>query len=147
MASERPIYFSVMNAPGPFHLLMEEGRMYEEEEDQFVVEFKVSPMSGGQKLLGHDYGFKIPFEVALRGTTNKKGLGFLYENESRNVRVLGRFLIPQDQTILRKSMPSLIHKNAASELSQWQWEIIFSPVTRMGLVFKLENPLPEEWTH
>ncbi|MDO8522713.1 MAG: hypothetical protein Q7S12_00290 [bacterium] len=138
MAADEKIYFGIKDAPGPFRLVAEEVKAYEKHGNRFVLELTVVPMCSGEKLLGHRGEFKLPFEVALHGATTKLGHG---ANEPRNVRCLGRFLIP------RETHPNYINHTtrAPYELNEWQWEAVFNPQSRHGMVFKLDNPIPKEW--
>ena len=132
------IYFGIENAPGPFRLVSEEVRSYEQHGNRLIVEFTVVPIHSGEKLLSHQRMFRVPFEVALRGATTTLGHGI---NEPRNVRFLGRFLIPAEL------QPHFIDPTkVASELNAWQWEAVFNPRNRKGMVFRLDEPLPESWT-
>jgi len=131
-------YFTIDNAPSMSHLLAEEIKSYDHPEDQLIVCFTVVPTTTGIRLLGHHQIFKIPFEVALKGTTSATGHGV---NGLKNIRLLGRFLTPEEL------QPNFINPEVASELNVWQWEVIFNPLyPKGGYVIKLFDPLPKEWT-
>lgn len=131
MASERLPYSCVTNAPGLSRIIEEELRSYREHK-KVIVEFTLAPTREFQQRLGRWNEFKISFEVALRGTTVAMGH---QEDEPSNIRFLGRFLTSEP-----------LFDYPASALTQWQWEVVFNPQTRKGMVFKLDQPLPEEWT-
>lgn len=144
-ASEHKLFFLVNQCPGPFRLVAGWVHMLEEHGNRLDIDLTVKPVEEGIKLLGHDREFKIPFEVRLMGATTKYGHGL---EESRNVRLLGRFLIPQGVQIYEGHPNGYVDAlTAAPELNKWQWEVVFNPTSRkIGFVAKLLTPLPDEWT-
>lgn len=132
------IYFSIENAPGPFQLVAQEVHSYEKWRNRFVVDLTVVPMCSGEKLLGHRNRFKIPFDVVLHGATCSLGAA---KEEPRNVRLLGGFLASSES---HKFVPQ--ETDAWDILSAFQWEVLFGPNSRKGLVFRLREPLANEWT-
>ena len=135
MATNRKLYFLIENCPGPFRLVMGWGHMLEKHGNRLEFELTLKPVEAGIELLGHDRKIKIPFEVALMGATTKYGHG---KDEPRNARFLGRFSIPNNLAI---------SSTAASELDDWQWEVVFNPENRsVGFVAKLDSQLPQDWT-
>src|SRR3989344_5009429 len=139
-STSRPM-FLVVNGPGPFYFISKWLHMLEEHNNHFEFELTVKPIGEGVTLLGHNQEFKIPFQVALMGATTKWGHGM---DEPRNIRFLGRFLIPNNL------QPQVINSmNAAPELNTWQWEAVFSLVTGSdvrGCVCKLKTPIPADMT-
>ena len=107
--------------------------------NQAEFDLTLVPAEAGLDFLGHGRQFKIPFEVALMGATTKWGHGL---EESRNIRMLGRFLIPTNL------QPDIIDpKWVAPELNKWQWEVVLNPTGRtLGFVTRLDAPLPKAWT-
>lgn len=140
---EEEVYFSIKDAPGPFRLLAEEVQSHEHHIKPFIVELTVTPFLLGEKLFGYsghqDVRIKIPFEVALKGVTTTLWHGIEYP---RNVRLLGRFLPRATSTLVHQ----VDQEKVAPILAEWQWEAVFNPQERAGIVFKLPEPLPEEWT-
>ncbi len=139
MASNRKLFFLIENCPGPFRLVSGWVHMLEKHGNCFEIELTLTPVEVGIELLSHDRKFKIPFQVMLMGATTKYGHGV---EEPRNVRLLGRFLIPSNL------QPHTIDPmKAAPELNEWQWEVVFNPQgPTIGFVAKLDSPLPREWT-
>ena len=137
---ERGLYFLISNAPGPFRLISEEVKWYEQHGNRFVAELTIKPVESGQELLGHDRPFKIPFEVVLKGATTSTGHGV---DQPRNVRFLGKFVITSD---VQSGYFPYVDPKAASVLDEYQWEAVFNPEDRKGMVFRLKQPLPWEWT-
>jgi len=133
---EQWTYFGIEAAPGPFRLVAEEVKSHEPFGGRFVVELTVVPMYSGEKLLGHNNSFKIPFEVALHGATNSLGTAV---GDPPNVRLLGRFS-------LRSEVLKFIPEGAYEVLYAWHWEALFGSNSRGGLVFRLKEPLPGVWT-
>ncbi len=140
---EESVYFSIKDAPGPFRLVAEEVQSHEDRIKPFVVELTVTPFLLGEKLFGYssyrDVRIKIPFEVALKGVTTTLGHGI---EHPRNVRLLGRFL-PGASSVLVHQVDQV---KVAPVLVEWQWEAIFNPQGRTGIVFRMPEPIPEEWT-
>ena len=140
---EETVYFSIRNAPGPFRLVAEEVRSHEHHTEPFIVELTVTPFLRGVKLFGYhshqDIRIKIPFEIALKGVTTALGHG---TQQPRNVRLLGRFL-PGASSVL---VHQVDQEKVAPILAEWQWEAIFNPEGRTGFVFRLPEPIPNEWT-
>lgn len=135
-------YFLITNAPGPFRLVAGEVEMYERRDHQFAsVELTVLPIEAGKALLGHNREFKIPFEVALKGATNTLGYG---AHQPRNVRFLGKFVITSE--VQSGYAPCVDSERAAPVLDEYRWEVVFNPESRKGMVFRLKQPLPWEWT-
>lgn len=138
-------HFVITNCPGPFRLASGWMRMLEKHGNRLEFEFTLRPVEAGIKLLGHEQKFKLPFEVVLMGATTKFGHG---RDEPRNVRLLGRFLIPGE--VQRGHPPFVDPMKAAAVLNEWQWEVVFNPNRQgddgIGFVTKLDSPLPEEWT-
>lgn len=145
MASQA-LHFLIKNCPGPFKLMMGWGYMLEAHGNRQVFDLTLRPVEQGVELLGHERTFKIPFEVALLGATTRYGhMG----GESRNARLLGRFLITDElQRDRVGGLPRLVNcEKAAPELNAWQWEVVFSAEgNRTGFVAKLATPLPADWT-
>jgi hypothetical protein len=127
------IYFIVEEAPELLHLLEEDIKAYHETSDKIVVNLKVTPAFGGWDLLWEQDSLVIPFEVGLRGFTSKLGRF----DGHKNIRLIGRFLVPEN-ILYRFVDPSVQDK-----LMKWQWEVVFSPRDRQGMIFKLDCPLPE----
>lgn len=142
MATNHKLFFLIENCPGPFRLVAGWVHMLEKHGNCFEIELTIKPVEAGIELLGHDEEFKIPFQVMLMGATTKYGHGV---NEPRNVRLLGRFLIPLR---IQVGYPPFVDSmRAAPVLAEWQWEVVFNPQgPTVGFVAKLDNPLPEEWT-
>lgn len=141
MAS-RNLHFLIANCPGPFRLVSGWVHMLEKHGNRFEIGLTLKPVEAGMKLLGYNRNFRLPFEVMLMGATTKYGHGV---EEPRNVRLLGRFLIPVG------GYPFFVEPmKAAFELNEWQWEVVFNPSHQgndsVGFVAKLEHPLPAEWT-
>ncbi|MBI2635613.1 MAG: hypothetical protein HYW79_03695 [Parcubacteria group bacterium] len=144
------LHFLITNCPGPFRLVSGWVHMLERHGNRLLFEFTVRPVEAGAELLGHDRKFKIQFEVALMGATTGYGHGV---NEPRNVRMLGRFLIPN---ILQQDgiyygtgflVTRLVSEKVAPELNEWQWEVVFNAGGgRTGFVTKLDSPLQKDWT-
>ncbi|OHA47077.1 MAG: hypothetical protein A3A80_01485 [Candidatus Terrybacteria bacterium RIFCSPLOWO2_01_FULL_44_24] len=140
--NESKPYFAITNAPGPFRLLTTMIEMYEKHGNSHVVDLTVRAiLDSGLELLGHDREFKIPFEFVLQGPTTSVGHG---SDQPRNIRLLGRFLITNH--VQSGYSPYVDPRKAAPVLDEWQWEAIFNPETRKGLVLRLKEPLPWEWT-
>lgn len=141
---EEEAYFSIKDAPGPFRLVAEEVQSHEDYRKKFIVELTVTPFLRGEKLFDQqpwykNFKIKIPFEVALKGVTTALGHGI---ECPRNVRLLGRFLPGATEQLVCQ----VDQLKVAPFLAEWQWEAIFNPQGRTGMVFRLPNPLPEEWT-
>jgi len=140
---ETEAYFKIQDAPGPFRLVAEEVKSHEHWTKRFVVELTVTPFMKGVELFGYtrhrDVRIKIPFEVALKGVTTALGHGVDFP---RNVRLLGCFQ-PGASEMLVHQVDQL---KVAPFLAEWQWEAIFNPQGRSGYVFRMPEPLPEEWT-
>ncbi|KKU51736.1 MAG: hypothetical protein A3H69_01335 [Candidatus Sungbacteria bacterium RIFCSPLOWO2_02_FULL_47_9] len=140
---EETVYFSIQDAPGPFRLVAEEVQSHEHWAKPFIVELTVTPFLLGEKLFGYpchqDVRIKIPFEVALKGVTTTLGHSIKHP---RNVRLIGRFLPGANSLLVRQ----VDQEKVAPALAEWQWEAIFNPQGRTGVVFRLPEPLPKEWT-
>jgi len=136
------LHFLVTNGPGPFQLIAGQVDMYRNRLEPLILEFELLPIEVGEKLLGHDRKFKIQFEVALLGSTQKMGHGV---EEPRNIRLLGRFLVPgYFEDDLGAGIDVL---RVADALTAWQWEIVFrTQGQRHGMVSRLDQPLPKDWT-
>lgn len=145
MAANRKLHFLITNCPGPFKLIMGWGHMLEKHGNRFEIGLTIKPVEAGIKLLGHNRQFRFPFEVILMGATTKYGHGV---DEPRNVRLLGRFVIPFE---VQKGYSAFVDPvKVAPELNEWQWEVVFNPGHQgsgsVGFVAKLDSPLPAEWT-
>lgn len=116
-ASTKPEFF-VVNGPGPYQLLKDYMSMFDERRKLLV-----------DVVVEYDEGRKssLQFEAALIGPAPNP----------ENIRLLGRF---------RSQPDSLRHEQPLSRgLNEWQWEVHYC-ANRSGLVFRLSEPLPQEWT-
>lgn len=141
------LHFLITNCPGPFRLVSGWVYMLEKHGNRFEIELTLKPVEAGIDLLGHDRKFKIPFEVVLMGATTKYGHGV---EEPRNVRMLGRFLMPRGLDRDWEHLSDHALSKIAQELNEWQWEVVFNPGHQgndsVGFVAKLDSPLPKDWT-
>lgn len=128
------LYFTATNGPGPFPLI---GGMFDlcREGKEMVLEFTLSPEELWENYIRPHT--RILFEVTFVAWPDEKKAYHRNNNKPAPITLLGRFL-PGALTFPEEVL---------EQLTKRQWKIVFDIRRQHGRVFRLSQPIPDEWAH